>query len=79
MNQQEMDRANEELARRRFLWRETELPKIRARMLAAGYVTSEAIKDEIVSVAELVADPHEVWQHDAWSYRGGWGRVEIEG
>ena len=58
-------------------WRETELPKIRARMLAAGYVTVEAIKDNIVSAAELLADPHEIWRRDVWSH--GWVRVEIEG
>jgi hypothetical protein len=73
----EMDELNAQFQREAFLWRETELPKIREQMLRGGFVTREAIQDQIISPEELQADPHEVWRQSSWSR--GWERVEIEG
>ena len=75
--QEELDELNRQFARDAFLWRETELPKLRARYIASGFVPRTAIQDNIVSSKELLADPHEVWMKD-W-YTDGWVRVEITG
>lgn len=77
ITQSVIDELNAEAMRALFLWRETELPKLRERYLSSGIVPREAIEDEIISVAEIAADPHEVWQYDRWWRM--WRRVEIEG
>lgn len=79
LTEQELDELNEGVKRAAFLWRETEMPKIRERMLASGFVTREAVLDNIVSVADLLADPHEIWRESPWwGCRLGYERMEIE-
>jgi hypothetical protein len=68
---------NADLERQFAVWRETELPKIRERAIASGFVSRVLILDCIVSAAELQADPFEVWQYE-W-LTDGWHRVEIDG
>jgi hypothetical protein len=68
---------NADIQRQFQIWRETELPKLRAQRIASGFIRRVDIEDNIVSVEELKADPHAVWQ-EGYS-GGGWRRVEIEG
>lgn len=68
---------NEHLSVERARWVKEELPRVREEYFASGFVPREAITDCIVSVDELLNDPHEIWRWDWWN-PGNWYRVEIE-
>lgn len=79
-HQHTIDYLNEIAQERAAEWRRTELPKEREAIFNRGFVRREEILDAVVTVEELLADPHEIWRQAplGW-YWDGWVRVEIEG
>lgn len=73
---QRLHELNEFLDVDRERWIREELPEFRRQIIASGIVPRAAILDNVVSLEELINDPHEIWRQ--YWYSTNWYRVEIE-